>query len=197
MAKNDERKVSEDFVIRVFDKVKEANESTADDIKDLREAIIVFGEAFNKRFEGQPRPVEAHNLLDSWGKTFEIRHQSTSDKLDTCATRAEDIHTLLQQHCDHSDAGVCSIEDELKKDEGILKKIQDAINVVKTRVTIMITVVAAAFAIFVVAYFFVASSVERIVEIKMEKIEKHYQQDIQVQLDELTEILRQHSERTE
>jgi len=192
MASNDEKKVSEEFVIRVFDKVRDVNEELATDIKDLRNAVIVVGEAFSKQYEGQPRPGELHQLLNSWGKTFEIRHKATSDKLDTCATRSEDIHTLLQEHCTHSDAGICSIEEELKEEEGVLNKILEAVKSVKNRTNVMIAVVAVAFTIITVAYFFVSASVDNIIETKMEKIEKHYQQDLSEQLDELGKALRQH-----
>jgi hypothetical protein len=170
MAKNNERKVSEDFVIKVFDKVKEANESTAADIKALREAVIVFGEGFTKRYDGQPRPVEMHNRLDSWGKTFERFHDDIQTKLDNCSSRSEQIHTLLQEHCTHSDAGICSIEEELKEDEGVLNKILNVAHSIKNRTNIMIAVVAVAFSIITVAYFFVAASVDNVIETKMEKI---------------------------
>ena len=193
---NNTRRVSEEFVIKIFDKIRDVNEEIATDVKDLRNAIIVLAEAFSKQYEGQPSPKELHHLLNSWGKTFEIRHKATSDKLDTCATRSEQIYTLLQEHCTHSDAGICSIEEELKEDEGVLNKILEAVKSVKNRTNVMIAVVAVAFTIITVAYFFVSASIDNVIETKMEKVEKHYQQDLQEQLDEISKAIRQHMDET-
>lgn len=199
---NDTRKVSEEFVIKVFDKVRDVNEELAEDVKNLRNAVIKVGEAFNKRYEGQPSPAELHALLNSWGKTFEIRHKSSSDKLDLCATRSEEIHTMLREHCDHAEAGICSIEQELRDEEGSFLSIQEKVNPIpkikeiveslKSRVNLMIGVVAVAFGIFVLAYFFVSASVDKVIEKKMHSVEQHYQDDLKEDISELKDILERH-----
>lgn len=197
MENDNARKVSEGFVIKVFDKIREVNEQLSIDVKDLRNAVIILGEVFNKRYEGQPRPNELQNLLDSWGKTFEIRHKATSDKLDSCRVRSEDIHILLKEHCGNSSSTLCSIEEGLKGDEDSLSEIKDGIGKMRSRINFMIGVVAVAFSIFVIAYFFVSATVDKVVETKMEKIEEHYQQDLQERLDDIGKALRQHMREAE
>ena len=68
----------------------------------------------------------------------------------------------------------------------------EAIKSVKNRTNVMIAVVAVAFTIITVAYFFVSASIDNVIETKMEKVEKHYQQDLQEQLDEISKAIRQH-----
>ena len=62
---NNARRVSEEFVIKIFDKIRDVNEELATDVKDLRNAIIVLAETFSKQYEGQPSPKELHQLLNS------------------------------------------------------------------------------------------------------------------------------------
>jgi archaellum component FlaF (FlaF/FlaG flagellin family) len=189
---NNTRKVSEEFVIKVFDKVRDVNEELADDIKELRNAVIGLAEAYNKRYEGQPRPKELHVLLDSWGKTFEIRHAASKEKLEYLEGIISSSKEMLKDHCDHAESEFCSIEEELKQDEGMLKKIKDAIDKLTGRVHIMIVAVLVSLAIFTVAYFFVSHSVDKVVETRVEKIEKIYQQSLQEQLDEINKTLQRH-----
>jgi hypothetical protein len=197
MENDNARKVSEGFVIKVFDKIREVNEQLSIDVKDLRNAVIILGEVFNKRYEGQPRPNELQALLNNWGKTFESRHDNVVDKLNANMTKGEDIHILLKEHCGNSSSKLCSIEEGLKEDEDSLSEIKDGIGKMRSRINFMIGVVAVAFSIFVIAYFFVSATVDKVVETKMEKIEEHYQQDLQERLDDIGKALRQHMEEVE
>jgi hypothetical protein len=98
----------------------------------------------------------------------------------------------VKEHCDHADAGFCSIEEELKEDEGMLKKIFDGVSKLTNRVTIMIAVVAVAFSIVTVAYLFVRSSVDTIVEKKAGVIEQQYQDEFDKKMNRLERLIRDH-----
>ena len=185
---NDARKVSEEFVIQVFDKVREVNQELAEDVKGLRNAVIGFGDAFNKRYEGQPRPNELHVLLDHWGKTFEDRHLGTKEKLLHLEGIIGDAATKLKDHCGHAEPGITNIEDAIKKDDSKLDKILKRVNT-------MIIVVAVAFSLITLSYLFVKSTVDTIVEKKIEKIESQHQTDIQKQLEEINKALREHMDK--
>jgi Skp family chaperone for outer membrane proteins len=194
---NNGRKVSEEFVIQVFDKIRDVNEELSADVKELRNAVIGFGEAFSKRYEGQPRPKELHTLLDNWGKTFEIRHAASKEKLLHLEGIISSSKEMLKEHCDHAESEFCSIEKELKEDEGLLTKIKDAIDKVAGRVNIMIVAVLVSLAIFTIAYFFVSHSVDKVVETRIEKIETQHQTEIQKQLEEIKRALEKHTKETE
>jgi hypothetical protein len=187
---NNTRKVSEEFVIQVFDKIRDVNEELSADVKELRNAIIGLGEAYNKRYEGQPRPVELHQLLDSWGKTFEIRHKASKEKLEFLEKIISGTHTKLKDHCDHAEAGIDDIEDAIEKDDNKLDKILKRVNT-------MIIVVCVAFSIITLSYLFVRSTVDVIVDKKIEKIERQYQTEIQEQLEEIKRALEKHTKETE
>ena len=182
---NNNRKVSEEFVIQVFEKVQDVNEALASDVKELRNALIGFGEAFNKRYEGQPRPVELHTLLDTWGKTFEDRHQVSKEKLLHLEGIISKTHTKLKGHCDHAEAGIDDIEDAIEKDDNKLDKILKRVNT-------MIIVVCVAFSLMTLTYIFVKSSVDTIVDKKIEKIESQHKKDIDKKLDNLEELIKKH-----
>jgi hypothetical protein len=196
MVENNNKKVSEEFVIQVFDKVKEVNEALAIDVTELRNAVTLFGEAFNKRYEGQPRPAELHALLNSWGKTFEIRHTATKEKLEYLEGIISSSESLLKEHCDHAEKGICNLEESLEKDDSKLDKILNAIDSVKSRIHVMIVAVLVALALFTVAYFFVSHSVDKVIATKLESVEKKYQEDLQHQLDEINKALRKHMRET-
>ncbi len=194
---NDSRKVSEDFVIQVFDKIRDVNEELSADVKELRNAVIGFGEAFTKRYEGQPRPVELHTLLDNWGKTFEIRHAASKEKLEYLEGIITSSKEMLKEHCDHAESEFCSIEEELKQDEGMLQKIKDAIDKLGSRVNIMIVAVLVSLTIFTLAYFFVSHSVDKVIEKKLTTIEQNYQQKFDKKFDNLDNLIRKHIEKME
>jgi hypothetical protein len=189
---NDNRKVSEEFVIQVFDKVRDVNEALASDVKELRNALIGFGEAFNKRYEGQPRPSELHALIESWGKTFEIRHTAAKEKLEYLEGILTSSQTLLKDHCDSAEAGICNIEDAIEKDDSKLDKIIAELGNIKKRTNTMIIVVVVAFSLITLTYLFVRSSVDTIIETKIEKIETQHQEDIDKKLDNLEKLIKQH-----
>ncbi len=182
---NNSRKVSEEFVIQVFDKIRDVNEELSADVKELRNAVIGFGEAFSKRYEGQPRPAELHALLDSWGKTFEIRHKAAKEKMVYLEGIIGDTHTKLKEHCDHAETGICNIEDAIEKDDSKLDKILKRVNT-------MIIVVAVAFSLITLSYLFVKGSVNTIVDTKIESIEKDYHNDLKKDIHELKELVEEH-----
>lgn len=197
MTLNNDRKVSEEFVIKVFEKFREANEEMVSDIKELNKTVLTFGEAFNKRYEGQPRPAELHTLLNTWGDKFEIRHKATKEKLEYLEGIVSASKEMLKEHCDHAETGICNIEDAIEKDDSKLDKILSAIDSVKSRIHVMIVAVLVALALFTVAYFFVSHSVDKVIATKLEKVEKHYQEDLQRQLDEISKSLQEHREHGE
>jgi len=186
---NDNRRVSEEFVIQVFDKVRDVNEALASDVKELRNALIGFGEAFNKRYEGQPRPTELHALLDSWGKTFEIRHAAAKEKLEYLEGIITSTQSMLKEHGEHAETRISDIEEAIEKDDSKLDKIIDGISSVKKRTNTMIIVVAVAFSLITLAYLFVRGSVDTIVDTKIEKIEKQHQEDIDKKLNNLEKLI--------
>jgi hypothetical protein len=192
---NDARKVSEEFVIQVFDKIREVNQELAEDVKGLRNAVIGFGDAFSKRYDGQPRPNEVHDRLDNWGKTFEIRHKASKEKLEHLEGIIAETNIVLKDHCTHSEAGICNIEGAIDKDDSKLDKIITAIGGLKNRVTIMIVAVSLAFTLVTISYLFVRSSIDAVVATKMEKIEKEQQQEINKQLEQIKKALKEHMDK--
>jgi hypothetical protein len=189
---NNIRKVSEEFVIKVFDKVRDVNEELADDVKELRNAVIGLVEAYNKQYEGQPQPKELHILLDNWGKTFEIRHAASKEKLEYLEVIIATSKEMLKDHCDHAEAGISNIEEAIERDDSKLDKIIDGIGNVKKRTNTMIIVVAVAFSLMTITYLFVRGSIDTIIETKIEKIETQHQEDIDKKLDNLERLIKQH-----
>jgi len=189
---NNTRKVSEEFVIKVFDKVREVNQELTEDVKTLRNAVIGFGDAFNKRYEGQPRPTEAHALLNTWGDKFEIRHKATKEKLEYLEGIVTSSKEMLKDHCDHAESEFCSIEEELKEDEGLLTKIFDGVTKLRNRVTLMIVAVSIAFSMVTVTYLFVRNSIDTTIRKKIERVEIQNQTELQKQLEDIKKSLEQH-----
>lgn len=192
MNSNNERKVSEAFVLQVLDKIKESNESLAADSKAISNAVVALTSAFKKRFDGEPKPSEIKNLIETHANTLSLRYNGYEERIKKIEKDSQDTCQMLKKHCEASDASFCSISDTLGAEDTFFDSIISELKLIKSRISLMIAVVAITFSLATVSYIFVKSTVDSVIQTKMETIEEQYQEDLKEDIDKIEKLVREH-----
>lgn len=193
----DERKVSEEFVWKLIGEVKEVNKEVSSDIKAQSDAIVNLINVFRKRFDGEPKMSDMKTVVDLYAKQFENYHEKILDKFSECKDINTEIHTLLKDHCEHADSCLTNIDKTLGEEDSFFEQIIKGIEAIKKRVNTMIIVVIVTFSLISISYLFVRSTIDSMVQKKMEKIEQEYQQDLKNDIDKIEDLVREHIKQTQ
>lgn len=193
----EERKVSEEFVWKLIGEVKEVNKEVSTDIKSQSEAIVNLVNVFRKRFDGEPKMSDMRVLIDTYAKEFSNSHDKIAEKFNECKEINTEIHKLLKDHCDHANACFANIDNTLVDEDSFFDRIIKDLTAVKKRVTTMIIVVAVAFSLMTITYLFVRSTIDSVIQKRMEQVEHHYQQDLKKDIEQLEKLIQKHIKQTE
>jgi len=193
----EERKVSEEFVWKLIGEVKEVNKEVSTDIKSQSEAIVNLVNVFRKRFDGEPKMSDMRVLIDTYAKEFSTYHDKIVDKFADCKNLNDDIYELLQKHCKHADSCLTNIDQTLGEEDSLFQQIIKGIDVIRKRVNYMIIVVAVAFSLMTITYLFVRTTMDSVIQKKMEQVENHYQKDLKKDIERLEDLVKKHIKQTE